>query len=216
MQNKVLISGFEPFDGDTVNPAREVLSLLEDRVLNGHRVVTVEIPTVRFLATKRLCAAVVREDPAMVIALGQAGGRSEINPERVAINIDDFRIPDNAGNQPVDAPVVEGAPAAYWSTLPIKCMVKAMREAEIPASVSNTAGTFVCNHSFYGLMHFLSEEGNVRRGGFIHIPYLTEQADRLGGQPGMPLRTIALGIEVAVLAALAVREDIREDGGKLH
>ena len=216
MQDKVLISGFEPFDGDTVNPAREVLSLLEGRVLNGHRVVTVEIPTVRFLATKRLCAAVAREDPAMVIALGQAGGRTEINPERVAINIDDFRIPDNAGNQPVDAPVVEGAPAAYWSTLPIKCMVKAMREAEIPASVSNTAGTFVCNHSFYGLMHFLSGEGNVRRGGFIHIPYLTEQADRLEGHFGLPLRTIALGIEVAVLAALAVREDIREGGGKLH
>lgn len=216
MRNTILVAGFEPFDGEAVNPAREVLRCLEGKVLEGHRVVTQEIPTVRFSAFETLRSAVSREDPALVIVLGQAGGRREITPERVAINIDDFRIPDNEGNQPTDEPVVEGAPAAYWSTLPIKRMVRAMREAGIPASVSNTAGTFVCNHIFYGLMHFLSEEGNIRRGGFVHIPYLTEQAERRGGQPGLALDAIARGLEAAIRAAASAREDISEGGGRLH
>ena len=141
----------------------------------------------------------------MILALGQAGGYSEIAVERVAINVDDYRIPDNDGNQPVDEPVVEGAPVAYWSTLPIRSIVRAMREVEVPAFVSNSAGTFVCNHLFYRLMRFLEEEGNVRRGGFIHVPYMLEQAKRLG-QPGLPLEAMARGLEAAVRAAVAVRE----------
>ena len=216
MRNTILVTGFDPFDGEPVNPAREVLKCLEGKVLEGYRVVTQEIPTVRFRGLETLCSAVVREDPALVLALGQAGGRSEIMPERVAINVDDFRIPDNEGNQPIDEPVVEGAPAAYWSTLPIKRMVRAMREEGVPASVSNTAGTFVCNYIFYGLMHFLSQEGNMRRGGFVHIPYLTEQALRRGGQPGLALDTMARGLEAAIRAAASVYEDIREGGGRLH
>ena len=139
----------------------------------------------------------------MVIALGQSGGRPGLSLERVAINVDDYRIPDNDGNRPVDEPVVEGGPAAYWSTLPIKDMVRAMWEAGVPASVSNSAGTFVCNHLFYRLMRFLEDEGNVRRGGFIHVPYMMEQAERLG-QPGLPLETMARGLEAAILAATAV------------
>ena len=116
----------------------------------------------------------------------------------------------------MDEPVIEGAPAAYWSTLPIKSMVRAIRDVGIPASVSNSAGTFVCNHLFYGLMHLLAEEGNARRGGFIHIPYMTEQARRLGEENGLPVATMARGIEAAIRAALIVREDIRETGGQLH
>ena len=139
----------------------------------------------------------------MVIALGQSGGRPGLSLERVAINVDDYRIPDNDGNRPVDEPVVEGGPAAYWSTLPIKDMVRAMWEAGVPASVSNSAGTFVCNHLFYRLMRFLEDEGNVRRGGFIHVPYMMEQAERLG-QPGLPLEAMARGLEAAILAAAAV------------
>jgi len=216
MQNKVLVTGFEPFGGEPVNPAGEVLKLLDGKRLEGCQIVTQEIPTVRFLSLESLRSAVTREDPIVVISLGQAGGRSEITPERVAINVDDFRIPDNGGNQPVDEPVIEGAPAAYWSTLPIKSMVWAMRDAGVPASVSNSAGTFVCNHLFYGLMHLLAAEGNARRGGFVHIPYMTEQARRLREGNGLPVATMALGIEAAIRAALTVREDLRETGGRLH
>ena len=139
----------------------------------------------------------------MILALGQSGGSSELFVERVAINIDDYRIPDNDGNQPVDEPVVEGGPVAYWSTLPIKNIVRAMQEVEVPASVSNSAGTFVCNHLFYSLMRFLEEDGNKRRGGFIHVPYMMEQAERLG-QPGLPLDAMARGLEAAIRMAVAV------------
>ena len=201
MQNKVLVTGFEPFGGEPVNPAGEVLKLLDGKRLEGCQIVTQEIPTVLFLSLE---------------SLRSAGGRSEITPERVAINVDDFRIPDNGGNQPVDEPVIEGAPAAYWSTLPIKSMVRAMRDAGVPASISNSAGTFVCNHLFYGLMHLLAAEGNARRGGFIHIPYMTEQARRLGEGNGLPVTAMALGVEAAIRAALTAREDVRETGGWLH
>ena len=152
----------------------------------------------------------------LILAVGQAGGRLEITPERVAINVDDFRIPDNGGFQPVDEPIVAGAPAAYWSTLPIKAMVMAMRGAGIPASVSNSAGTFVCNHLFYGLMHHLAQHGNKIRGGFVHIPYLPEQAARLGGQPSMAVETIVKGLEVALNAAMAHETDIAAGDGKTH
>lgn len=216
MENKVLVAGFEPFGGEAINPAQEVLKILDGNVLEGCRVVTQKIPTVRFLAIETLYSAIKREKPALVIALGQAGGRSEITPERVAINIDDFRISDNGGNQPVDEPVVLGAPVAYWSTLPIKSMVRAMRDSGVPASVSNSAGTFVCNHLFYGLMHFLAEEGNVCRGGFVHIPYTTEQAGRLGEQPGLPLEMMARGLVIAIRTALTIHEDISESGGALY
>ena len=204
MQDKVLISGFDPFGGEPVNPACELLGILDGKLLDGYRIVTQKIPTARFRAAEMLHSAITREDPAVILALGQAGGYSEIAVERVAINVDDYRIPDNDGNQPVDEPVVEGGPVAYWSTLPIRSIVRAMREVEVPAFVSNSAGTFVCNHLFYRLMRFLEEEeGGVRRGGFIHVPYMLEQAERLG-QPGLPLEAMAQGLEAAVRAAVAV------------
>jgi pyroglutamyl-peptidase len=140
-------------------------------------------------------------DPVLVIAIGQADGRTEITPERVAINVDDYRIADNAGNQPNQEPVVPGGPVGYWSTLPVKAMVAALKAQGIPASVSSSAGTFVCNHLFYGLMHFLAAEGGQRRGGFIHVPFLPEQAARLSGQPSMGLETLARGLEIAMAAA---------------
>ena len=204
MQDKILISGFDPFGGEPVNPACELLGILDGKLLDGYRIVTQKIPTARFRAAEMLHSAITHEDPAVILALGQAGGYSEIAVERVAINVDDYRIPDNDGNQPVDEPVVEGGPVAYWSTLPIRSIVRAMREVEVPAFVSNSAGTFVCNHLFYRLMRFLEEEeGGVRRGGFIHVPYMLEQAERLG-QPGLPLEAMAQGLEAAVRAAVAV------------
>ena len=151
----------------------------------------------------------------LVIAVGQAGGRLEINPERVAINVDDFRIPDNGGFQPIDEPIVAVSPVVYLSTLPIKAMVEAMRQAGVPAAVSNSAGTFVCNHLFYGLMHHLAQSGSSTRGGFIHIPYLPEQAARLGGQPSMAVETVVRGLEAAIAAALTRAEDLKQTGGTI-
>jgi pyroglutamyl-peptidase len=211
----VLVTGFGPFGGDPVNPALEAIKLLEGRILGGYRVVTRELPVTRFEAIDAIVAHIGKTDPVLVLAVGQAGGRLEITPERVAINVDDFRIPDNGCFQPVDEPVVAGAPAAYWSTLPIKAMVLAMHEAGIPASVSNSAGTFVCNHLFFGLMHHLAQTGDKIRGGFVHIPYLPVQAARLGAQPSMAVETIVKGLEVALSSALKSCDDIKMVGGTI-
>ena len=212
---KVLVTGFGPFGGEPVNPALEAIKLLEGRIFEDYLVVTRELPVTRFESIDAIVAYIRETDPVLVLAVGQAGGRLEITPERVAVNVDDFRIPDNGGFQPVDEPVVVGAPTAYWSTLPIKAMVLAMRDAGIPASVSNSAGTFVCNHIFYGLMHHLAQTGNKIRGGFVHIPYLPEQAVRVGAQPSMAVETIVKGLEVALFAALTRAEDIRSGGGTI-
>ena len=211
----ILVTGFEPFGGESINPALEAVKRLDGREIGACRVVTRALPVVRHASVDTLIAHVRETDPVLVVAVGQAGGRQDITPERVAINVDDFRIPDNGGLQPVDEPIVAGAPVAYWSTLPIKAMVDAMRKAGVPASVSNTAGTFVCNHLFYGLMHHLAQTGSSVRGGFVHIPYLPEQAARLGGQPSMAVDTVVRGLEVAIGAALTCATDIRQTGGTI-
>lgn len=212
--NKVLVTGFSPFGGEPINPALEAVKLLNGKTISDVEIVTRELPVVRQQAIDAIIEYIRETNPIIVIAVGQAGGRSEITPERVAINIDDYRIKDNGGNQPIDEPIVIGAPNAYWTTLPIKVMVEQMRIKGIPASVSNTAGTFVCNHLFYGLMHYLATEGNIRRGGFIHIPYLPEQAVRNPGQPSMGLETIVRGLEIAIEAAINNAIDIKVIGGK--
>jgi pyroglutamyl-peptidase len=147
----------------------------------------------------------------LVICVGQAGGRAAITPERVAINVDDARIPDNAGAQPVDRPVVRGGPAAYFSTLPVKAIVAALRAAGLPSEVSQTAGTFVCNHVFYGLMHALRKRKDLR-GGFIHVPFLPEQAQK--GQASLPLEDMVYGVALAVETALRRKKDLRLAGGQ--
>ena len=212
----VLVTGFGPFGGEPINPALEAIKLLEGRIIGGCRVVTRELPVTRFEAIDAIVKHIWDADPALVLAVGQAGGRLEITPERVAINVDDYRIPDNGGFQPVDEPIVDGGPAAYWSTLPIKAMVVAMRGAGIPASVSNSAGTFVCNHLFYGLMHQLAKAGGKIRGGFVHIPYLPEQAARIGSQPSMAVETIVKGLEVALETAITHENDISVGDGRTH
>ena len=211
----VLVTGFGPFGGEPINPALEAIKLLEGRIIGGCRVVTRELPVTRFEAIDAIVKHIWDADPALVLAVGQAGGRLEITPERVAINVDDFRIADNEGNQVVDERIATDGPAAYWSTLPIKKIVADLRAEGIPASVSNSAGTFICNHLFYGLMHELAAEGNVRRGGFIHIPYLPEQAAKLTGQPSMALETIVRGLTAAIAASLTTAEDERHSGGTI-
>jgi len=213
----VLLTGFEPFDGDTLNPSWEAVRALDGWTVQGARVHARRIDCVFGQSLRELDAAMDELRPQLVIAVGQAGGRAEITPERVAINVDDGRICDNAGCQPIDEPVVAGAPAAYFSTLPIKAIVRDLRAAGIPAAVSNTAGTFVCNHLFFGLMHWLARDGDgAARGGFIHIPLLPEQAARCPGLPVMALDQVVAALRIAVATSLATPQDVREAGGSLH
>lgn len=212
---KVLLTGFDPFGKDTINPALEVVKQLDGLVVDDIELIALEVPTVFQKSIKVVQEGIEKHTPDVVICVGQAGGRKQITPERVAINIDDARIPDNEGNQPIDETIVEGGPAAYWTTLPIKKMVQQMRRVGVPATVSNTAGTFVCNHLFYGMMHYLHEQAPHVRGGFIHIPFIPEQIlDK--SAPSMSLDLIVKGIKIAAITAVKVKEDICEVGGALH
>jgi pyroglutamyl-peptidase len=209
----VLVTGFEPFGADRLNPSWMAAQALHGRMVGGHRLVAAQLPTVFDDAIATLRDELLRHKPALVIATGQAGGRAAISLERVAINVNDARIPDNAGAQPVDTPVVDSGPAAYFSTLPIKAMHAAMQEAGIAAEVSQTAGTFVCNHVFYGLMHELATNPGCKgiRGGFIHVPWLPGQ-----GTPSMPLDNIVQGLKVAIACAIETKADIRRQAGTLN
>ena len=205
----LLLTGFEPFDHDVVNPSWEAVRLLEGVELSDDvRIVARRLPCAFATAAETLLQLIEELQPAMVIATGLGPGRSDISIERVAININDARIPDNLGAQPIDTAVVEGGPAAYFSTLPIKSMVRAVREAGIAASVSQTAGTFVCNQVFYRLQHALA--GSAVRSGFIHVPGLPEF-----GQPSMELPVLVEGVRLAVLAAWQTQADIVETGGRV-
>ncbi|AJI94439.1 pyroglutamyl-peptidase I [Yersinia ruckeri] len=211
----VLITGFEPFDGERVNPSWEVVRQLNDLMLGGVRVVARQLPCVFGEALTALNAAIDELQPALVLAIGQAGGRADMTIERVAINIDDARIPDNKGQQPVDQPIIDAGPAAYFTRLPIKAMVQGIRDAGIPASVSQTAGTYVCNHVMYGLLHRLNQSGNVK-GGFIHIPYLPEQAVNHPGAPSMSAQSVLIALELAISIALQIDHDLQIAGGAIH
>jgi pyroglutamyl-peptidase len=204
---KVLVTGFEPFGGEGVNPALEAVLRLPPG-LGALEIGTRPLPSVFGRALAALEDALVTTRPDIVLCVGQAGGRAELSLERVAINVDDARIPDNDGQQPLGRPVVAGGPAAYFATLPIKAAVRALREAGLPAAVSNTAGTFVCNHVFYGLMHLAATRHLPLRGGFLHVPFLPSQAARLGGAPSMALDDIVQGIEIVLGVAAARVEDI--------
>ena len=211
----VLITGFEPFGGESVNPSWEVVSGLDNAIIAGCRVVARQLPCVFGESLAVLNAAIDALSPSLVLAVGQAGGRTDITVERVAINVDDARIADNQGQQPVDVPIVAEGPAAWFSTLPIKAMVMAMRNAGIPASVSQTAGTFVCNHVMYGLLHSLRHRSGAK-GGFIHIPYLPEQAAAHPGEASMAVDTVRAALETAIAVALQQDGDVKVGGGATH
>src|SRR5712672_682407 len=197
---KALVTGFEPFGPDAVNPSREAVLRLSSR-LGDLTIETRIVPTVFGSAIAALEDAIVTTQPDIVLGVGLAGGRAELSLERVAINVDDARIPDNDGQQPIDRPIVAGGPAAYFSGLPVKAAVAAMRQAGLPAIVSNTAGTFVCNHVFYGLMHIVASRRLPGRGGFLHVPYLPSQAARFSAAPSMALDQIVQGIEIILQVA---------------
>lgn len=211
-RRKVLLTGFAPFASEAINPSWEAVRALDGRTIAGHQIVTAELPTEFGASPPALRSALRASQPRVAIAVGLAGGRDGISLERVAINLIDARIPDNAGDQPIDAPVRRGGPAAYFSTLPIKAALLALRDARIPAHISQTAGTYVCNQVFYALMHALRRHPDTRAG-FVHVPWLPQQAAR-HREPGMPLANIQQALEIIVGVALTTRADRRIAAGR--
>ena len=213
---KILVTGFDPFGGEKVNPALEAVKSLPS-VIHGAEIRWVEIPTVFYQSAEVLEAEIVRYQPDVVLCIGQAGGRASLTPERVAINQDDARIPDNQGNQPIDTPIRLDGEAAYFSTLPIKAMVQAIKEDGLPATVSNTAGTFVCNHLMYQALYLADKKFPNVRAGFMHIPYMTEQVINKPNTASMNLVDIVKGIEAAIGAIVDHKDkDLKLVGGTTH
>lgn len=210
---KVLITGFDPFDDEAINSAWEAVNALPD-VIDGIEVIKVQIPTVFKKSAKKLFETIEAVKPDAVICVGQAGGRFDFNVERIAINVDDARIPDNEGKQPIDVKIFEDGENAYFATLPIKAMVEEARKAGVPASVSNTAGTFVCNHIMYSLLYYISKNNLNIRGGFIHVPYIAQQVIGKKNMPFMEVTTITKGLEASIRSLKDHDVDIKVIGGK--
>ena len=213
---KILVTGFDPFGGEKINPALEAVKSLPSEI-HGAEIHWVEIPTVFYKAAEVLETTIASYQPDAVLCIGQAGGRTSLTPERVAINQDDARIPDNQGNQPIDTPIRLDGQAAYFSTLPIKAMVQAIKEEGLPATVSNTAGTFVCNHLMYQALYLADKKFPHMRAGFMHIPYMTEQVINKPNTASMSLPDIVRGIEAAIGAIVDYKDkDIKLVGGATH
>ena len=232
---KILLTAFTPFDGEKINPALEAMKLVKDRI-DDVEVVKVEVPTVFRKSIQVVTEAIEKEEPDFVLSIGQAGGREGITPERVAINIDDARIPDNEGNQPIDETIFPDGANAYFSTLPVKAMVEAIRREGLPSSLSNSAGTYVCNHLMYGVLYFLNKndcqvgnghlqykdsglqnDGEEKRqavkAGFIHVPYLPEQTKNQKNLPSLPLLDMGRGLEAAICAIAENEVDLKKAYG---
>lgn len=211
---KVLITGFDPFGGEKINPALEAVKKLPDTIA-GAEVIKLEIPTVFRKSLERIEESIIKNSPDIVIAIGQAGGRFGVTPERVAINMDDARIKDNEGFQPIDTAIFEDGETAYFTNLPIKAMVKEMQEGGIPGSVSNTAGTFVCNHVMYGLLYMADKKYPGMKAGFIHVPYIPNQVVSKPNMPSMSIDDISKGLELCIKAAVENSNDIKAVGGEI-
>jgi len=198
-----MLTAFEPFDGQSMNPSLEAALVMTGVEFHGAIISVTELPVDRFRATEMAISVVGKQRPDIVIMIGEAGARFRIMPERVAINVDDFRIPDNAGNQPRGEPIVEGGPVGYFSTLPVRAITDRLLKANIPAAISNSAGVYLCNRLFYSVMHFIATEELPIKAGFIHVPYMHEQA--LGKYPDVPslsretiVEAVRLAIEVTL------------------
>ena len=209
---KILVTGFDPFGGEPINPAIESVKRLPDNIA-GAEIIKLEIPTVRKKSLEKIEEAINEHNPDIILSIGQAGGRFDISIERVGINLDDFRIPDNEGNQTIDEPIFPDGENAYFVKLPVKAMVQNVQKNNIPASVSYTAGTFVCNHVLYGVLYLIEKKYNGKKSGFIHIPFLPEQVVDKRNTPSMELNTIVKGLTAAIEAIVKNDEDIKEVGG---
>ena len=237
---KLLLTAFTPFDGERINPALEAVKLVKNKIGNLE-IIKLEVPTVFGKSIETVREAIEREKPDFVLSIGQAGGRAEITPERVAINLDDARISDNEGNQPIDEPIFPDGENAYFSTLPVKAMVEAIRKEGLPSSLSNSAGTYVCNHLMYGILYFIhneycshsarylidnnaqhksssllfseEERSSVVKAGFIHVPYIPEQVKDKKEMPALPLSDIVRGLEAAIRAVEEHESDLKKAFG---
>jgi len=188
---KILLTGFEPFGNSSLNPSGEIVKAIE-----ADNIIGAVLPVVFGQSSEMLKDLIDLHKPDAVVCLGQGEGRHAITPERIAVNLDDARIADNAGNMPTDQLIVDSGPAAYFSTLPVKEMVNAMKSAGVPAAVSMSAGTFVCNHLFYALQHHLV--GSTVRSGFIHVPLMDQQRFEFSGLPSMPLAQMVAGVQACL------------------
>ena len=213
---KLLVTAFNPFGQDNKNPALEAVHLLKDTI-NDAEIIKLEIPTVFNQSADVVAKAIEKEQPDVVVHIGQAGGRMGITPERLAINLDDARIPDNAGQQPIDTMIKMDGQAAYFSQLPIKAMVESLKAQGIPASISNSAGTFVCNHIMYQTLYLCQNKYPNIQSGFIHVPYLPEQTLERPA-PSMSLDMIVKGLEIALATIVSYHNhaDDKIIGGSLH
>lgn len=214
---KILITGFDPFGTEDINPSIEAVKRLPETI-GETQIIKLEIPTIFHQSAEVVKKAIINEQPDYVLHIGQAGGRAEMTPERVAINLDDARIEDNANQQPIDQPIKSDGEAAYFSQLPIKAMVEYMKRSNIPASISNTAGTFVCNHIMYQTLYLSKTEFPDLKAGFMHIPFLPEQVIDRPNTPSMDLETIVKGIVASIHAIIDFdgQEDLATIGGKTH
>lgn len=200
---KLVLTAFEPFAGENINPSMEAAREIEKMEFPGAQVRVAGLQVDRYRAVAIVLEIIQEFKPDVVIMLGEAGGRFRVNPERVAINVDDFRIPDNAGNQPMDEPIVEGGPPAYFSTLPIRQIAESIAAARIPVAISNSAGTYLCNRLFYSVMHAINVNRLSMRAGFMHLPYLHDQAiNKHQDVPSLSRESLAEAVRLAIEASL--------------
>ena len=213
---KILVTGFDPFGGEPTNPAIESVKRIDENI-EGAEIIKLEIPTVFHKAADVVEAKIKEVKPDVILSVGQAGGRYGITVERVAINEDDARIEDNEGNQPIDVKIREDGAPAYFASLPIKAMVEEIKKENIPASVSNSAGTFVCNHIMYQDLYLAEKYGDIKAG-FIHVPFLTEQVLDKPNTASMSLDDIVRGLNAAIRAIVKYddKKDLDITGGATH
>lgn len=211
----ILVTGFAAFGGEKINPSWEAVKQLDQLIIDEHQLIARQLPCSFAESSQHLTKLLEELQPQIVLNIGQAGGRLDISLERVAINLDDARIADNLGAQPIDQIIIKDAPSAYFTNLPLKAILQAVRSNGIPASISYSAGTFVCNHVFYTLMHWINTVNPAIKGGFIHIPYLPEQAAVLGAQPSMTRETVISGLKIILKTIITTPQDISAVGGTI-
>lgn len=213
----ILVTGFDPFGNDTMNPAIEAVKCLPETI-EGANIIKLEIPTVFNKSAEVVEQALEGQEIDYILNIGQAGGRFDLTPERVAINLDDARIPDNEGNQPIDIAIKEDGAPAYFSQHPVKAMVANIKAKGLPASVSNSAGTFVCNHIMYQCLYLTHTKYPKAKAGFMHVPFLPEQVVERPNMPAMSLEDITKGIEAAIAAIVTFdgQADLNVIGGQTH
>lgn len=212
---KLLITGFDPFGGESINPAFEAIKALPDHV-EDCQIIKQEIPTVFDKSLEVLAQSIQTHDPDVIICVGQAGGRFGLSLEKVGINLNEARIPDNEGNQPMGTPVYADGETAYFASLPLKGILKSLHDKNIPSEISYTAGTYVCNHVLYGLMHMINNVFPEKRGGFIHVPFLPQQVINKKNVPSMSLDMISQGLKTCIEACIEYDEDIQYPSGNTH